>query len=123
MAGIEKEKSVRSKSKSKTPLRLKSSKKPIADERKLLQTVEFQPTDAIIYKYHGKLTAEYKEDLSIYNPTDSIVAFKLKGTSPKMIKICPGYGYLKPKGKVTIWVSVTKLTFKGILSMQFFALQ
>lgn len=69
------------------------------------QEVTITPSKTLTFKYCGKLNAEHKEELNVYNATDNVIAFKLKGTSPQHVKMFPGYGYLKPKGNVTIWVS------------------
>lgn len=73
-------------------------------DKKILQQI--QVPDSNFLTFHGKTDIKRETQLVITNPTDSVVAFKLKGTSPALIRMRPGYGYIKPKEKVSIMVSV-----------------
>lgn len=70
----------------------------------LLEKVKVAPADKMTFK--GTFEEETKQDLTITNPTDAVIAFKLKGTSPEIIKQRPGYGYINAKDKAVITVSV-----------------
>lgn len=52
-----------------------------------------------------------KERITIHNPTDLHVAFKVKRTMPKTIKVSPGYGFLKPKEFIFVDVSALPFLF------------
>lgn len=69
----------------------------------VLKKIDIQPSNMITFQ--GTFDDETKQDMTIINPTDQIIAFKLKGTSPDIIRQRPGSGYVKPKEKVTIAVS------------------
>lgn len=73
------------------------------DEKKVLQKVELPATDALTFI--GKYDTERKQELAVNNQTDATIAYKLKITAPKLVKLQPGYGYVKPKEKGTIVVS------------------
>lgn len=77
-----------------------------ADFKKILKTIKLAPDVALTFNYYGKITMELKEELVINNPTERIVAFRLKSSTPRIIKLIPNCGYLKPNGRVTIWVSI-----------------
>lgn len=69
----------------------------------VLQQVKVAPTDKMVFT--GTFEGETKQDLIITNTTDRVIAFKLKGTSPEIMKQRPGYGYINAKDKVAITVS------------------
>lgn len=77
------------------------------DEKKVLQKIELPKSDALTFI--GKYDTERKQDLTVTNTTDVTIAFKLKITAPKLVRLQPGYGYVKPKDKFIIVVSFSVL--------------
>lgn len=92
-------------------LQLASTRSSKYDFKKILKTIKLAPEVVLTFNYYGKITAELKEELVIKNPTDCIVAFRLKSSTPKVIRLIPNCGYLKPNGRVTIWVRTDLLMF------------
>lgn len=69
----------------------------------VLQQIDIAPKDTITFK--GTFEGETSQELTITNPTEATISFKLKGTSPALIRQRPGFGYIPPKGKQAVTVS------------------
>lgn len=74
-----------------------------------LRTVKIFPSEE-----HG-IECRFNRDgagkISIFNPNDFKVAFKLKRTLPEFINVTPGYGYVRPQECKFIKVRYTVLCF------------
>lgn len=70
--------------------------------KEILAKVDIMPKDFIAFE--GKIDDTRKQNLIMTNASSVDVGFKLKGTSPDVIKMKPGYGYLRPLDRVIITV-------------------
>jgi len=56
----------------------------------------------LIYHISGPFTEVVTADLSLINPSDKRVCFKVKTTAPKRYCVRPNSGVLEPKQTVTV---------------------
>lgn len=75
------------------------------DERQILQNIQKPPRDILTYASKTEIGRRYMTVLNFSNPSNSIIAFKMKSTSPHIIKAQPIHGFMKPKDNAQITVS------------------
>lgn len=75
------------------------------DHNKILQKIVIPPRDCLTFSTKTEIVARhFTSSINFSNPTEHVIVFKAKTTSPHLIKVNPAFGYMKPKGKAEITV-------------------
>uniref|UniRef100_A0A915IBB6 Major sperm protein n=1 Tax=Romanomermis culicivorax TaxID=13658 RepID=A0A915IBB6_ROMCU len=72
----------------------------------LINNVELNPKDCLVIV--GKMNVDRQVTFTIRNKTSRHIAYKMKHTSPTIVRILPGYGYLNGSEIGTITVKASK---------------